>query len=301
MVPNCARAGAQRAMRRKEKKMDRILGIFCWVMVAVMAIAVVVFSSASWPAWLLMVLWTIVLAVWTASGHRTVEVGWKGQLLLLGGRKSYFFPEGRRFAPWPLGILPADCRTKPVELDTIKIFTSDGSEVSIKNLSIVWQIFDLDLYHSMDPEKIKVLLDDVVDRNVRTRVRTNTLKEVLGMNLGTENVQTSNDLQEFGIKVVRIVVPEIIPTNPKVIESIELERNERSEQIGQMVEAENFALLMAFLQKSLGEGGAGLTQAQAYEHAQLIVDKSKKSTTAFTLDSSTAAMAAAVLKGIKGP
>lgn len=247
---------------------------------------VVVLVSWNWSwSWGLVFFLTIGLGIWTWSGFKKIEIGWKGQLLYLAERQNSFLNEGWRWTPFPFGIKKTDCRKKTTEIDAVKIFTSDNVEVLVKKISIVWQIINLNLYHGMDPEKLDLLLDDVVDRNVREKVRTNKLENVLGMSLGTENVQTAQDLFAFGIQIIRIIVPEIVPANPDMLKDVESKEREKLEKVSQRVEMKHFARLVDSLMKPIKKGGQGLTREQAFEQAQLLTEKATKTISGFTLNS----------------
>lgn len=278
---------------------DRKVAILFIFILIIAAIAGIAYAGGFWKTTLFM-LWIIISAIWGISGKKMIEVGWKGQLLLFGQRQTVFFGEGLHWAPWPWAIKPVDCRTKTTKLDPIKVFTSDGLEVTIKDMSIVWKVFNLDLYHNMDMEKFTTLLDDVVDRNVREKIRTSTLEKILGKNIGTENVQTAQDLEDFGINIIKIVVPEIIPTNPEVLRGLELNQTENFEKIGQITEAKHINELITFFMTPTLERPNGLTQSEAIELTQLITGKAApKNINGFTLNQETLAAVSNIMGGRK--
>jgi hypothetical protein len=274
--------------------MSRLLGVACIVLVLLSAL--VAFSEFSWSwSWLLLAAWTIGLGMWNRCGWKKVggnELGWRAAVLCFGQRTSGEVGEGWQWVPFPFGIKPVDCRARIAVLDTAKVNTFDNIEVTVGKPTIVWEIFNLNLFLDMNPDELPKLLDDVVDQNVRRQIRRTLYDNVVGMDFDTQ-VET---LERWGIRVVKIKVSDILATDDKLRNDIQLAEAENRERVGQRVEMAHIANLVSDLMRPVSAGGQGLTQEQAYETALLITGKADpKKISGFTLDSGTAAALASLL------
>ena len=243
---------------------DRILGL-CFVGF-VLVLAVTGVTTGIWELFV----FVLVLLVWGLTGLKNLPIGWKGQLLCFGQRQPYFVSEGLHWAPPPFDFKTADCRDRIFRLDNARIFTVDGAEVEIREIAIVWKIFELKLFFELDSKELDQLLDDIVDKNVKSKIKDNKVRDVLSMDLGTEQVSTEKDLKRWGIEVIRVIVPEAPePTDPKVKAAIQLEVAEKFERVGQTVEGEFIPFLVGLFMKPVSEGGAGMNHEEAVAEARL--------------------------------
>lgn len=214
---------------------------------------------------------------------KKVKVGFRAQYLFLGKRVEYFVKEGLHIFLWPFfTIKEIDCRAITTPMDEENIFTSDNVEVRVENPSIVWKIVDLNSYQNLNPENLPGLLDDVVDQNVRKRIRKSTYAETLGMEFGlTKKTEVIHDLDIWGIAVLKIIVPDIIPINEDFIKAQELQTKEALEQKGQRIESRHHADLIKFFSGTgqlggKGPDGPGLPIELANEAALIHMDKAEK-------------------------
>lgn len=227
---------------------------------------------------------------WFWSGWKKLPIGWQGLRTWLGRRTGQKIEDGWQWASWPWGIQAEDCRARTTELDEMKVFTKDSIEVSIGKTAIIWEIFDVYAYLSLNPGELKKLLDDAVDQNIRRQIRITDFDDIAGMEFGT----SAGTLERWGIRVVKIKVPDILPTDKKLRDAIQLAESENRERTGQRVEMKHLGDMVNDLMKPKSEGGHGLNQDQAYEAALLITGKADpKKITGFTLDPATAAAIAA--------
>jgi hypothetical protein len=60
---------------------------------------------------------TSLLWCWAYSGKNKIPVGWKAQLLFIGGRLDFVLEEGWRWVPFPFSLRAVDCRQQTVKLD----------------------------------------------------------------------------------------------------------------------------------------------------------------------------------------
>jgi hypothetical protein len=252
----------------KDTNWDRVLGMISLIFSISCGVVGIIYNHG-WGI-VITVFWSVMLILWCWSGVNLLPIGWRGQLKWMGGRIKTTFGEGIHWTPPPFGIIPVDCRRKTIDLDTIKIFTSDGVEIKIKELSIVWQVDDLDLYNNMDPSNLSTLLDEVIDVNVREKVHGIKFENVLGMSLGTNQIQTSQDLQDCGIKIIKIVVSEIEPANSQILKDIELRESKNLEREGQKIEAEHTVALVERYKK------IGVSADTAADMALLETGKAEK-------------------------
>jgi hypothetical protein len=253
--------------------LDRILG----VVLATAAVALGIFGvikgfAGSIPATLIF-LWIEWMCV------KNLPVGSRGQYTFFGERTQYIVGEGRHLVAWPFGILIADCRKKPVKLDPLRgIFTKDNAEVEARDMSIVIQIVDLDLYNSVDPANLKSLYDDIVDKNVKARIAKMGVKVAVKASLGTNNVKTKFDLGSYGLQILQIIVPTIVPMDPDVLKDIQAETDEELQHKSQTVEALHTVSLINLFQKKVEDGGAGLEPEAATTLAKQITGKAAPET-----------------------
>jgi regulator of protease activity HflC (stomatin/prohibitin superfamily) len=266
---------------------DRISFALMFLFLAYLSIFEVVLNfSFSW-SWGILFLFTIALCLWTKGGLIKLEVGWKGQLLIIGQRTNYFVDEGWHWAPFPFNFKTADCRQTVVKLDPLtKIATRDNVLVEVEG-TIIRRILNLHKYFSVEESGIKQGLDDIWDQTIRVQIRKEDLKKVLGLHddlakmaydkMGT---RASNS---WGIEILRVVISGI-KTDPKVAEDLELEKREKLQADGQKIETQNFIERVTEMMKS------GLTREQAFEQAQLALGKASKTIDAktFNIDSNIA-------------
>lgn len=283
--------------------MDRILAIVFAVFWMLIAWGVVEDASGEtgWGPWFLSLIWVIFLALWASSGLKKIDVGFKGQLLFLGGRRRHIFnDEGWRWAPFPFGIKTADCRDKSQVIDALTVLTSDNVSVSVAG-TLVSRIEDLDLNFSVDPESIKQGIDDTWDEIIRTQVVGRTFDEVKVMHVDVgEQAKTALETQAtgaWGIRVIRIPVT-IKPASDEFVKDLELKAREELQRRGQEVELQHFISRVNALM-AIPPAGPGLSREQAIEQVQLSLGKATKTIDAKTiaLDPVTAGLVGAILAG----
>ncbi|OGI99782.1 hypothetical protein A3H53_01005 [Candidatus Nomurabacteria bacterium RIFCSPLOWO2_02_FULL_40_10] len=160
---------------------DRILGVIS--MLSVLVVAVMTIMSFSWISLLLV----LVLGIWVLGGLKSIEIGWKGQLLSLGERMDALFEEGWRWIPFPFGLKNADCRKQTISLGKLETTTKDNVKVFVDG-SVVYQVEDLQKYFNATKSDLEKWIDDTRKQVVRTRIRELEQKEALNMHddLGKE-------------------------------------------------------------------------------------------------------------------
>ncbi|MFA6177608.1 MAG: SPFH domain-containing protein [Candidatus Paceibacterota bacterium] len=257
-------------------------------------------------SWLAMFILLLLGGIILALSLKKIKVGHRAQYLFLGRRIQYFVKEGLHVVLWPFfTIKEIDCRAKTTTLNEENIFTSDNVEVKLEKPSIVSKIVDLNKYQDLDPENLPGLLDDVVDENVRYKIRNAPLEKVLGMRFSIDEEDIKHGLGNWGISIVRIIVPDVVPVNKDFIEAQELKTKESLQREGQRVQARHHADLIKFFSGSeqLGEEGPSgpeLSPELAYEAALIHMDKAEKKKLAsnnFGLDATTVdAIAKAVIR-----
>lgn len=257
--------------------MDRFLGVVFTLLTLISLIMVfATFIGSNWLPWLALFLWTIALGVWTYDGwfnknkKNILPVGYRGQILIFGSRVDLFTGEGRRFLPKPIGIEPKDCRATTTKMKPLVCFTQDDIEVVGDNLAVVTEIFDLGLNLKLNPKDLPDLLDDVIDTNVRKKIGSTPYNVVKNLDSFDTTAET---LERYGIRVVKIVVPAILPKDEKFRNAVQLEAAEERERLGQTVEANHNITLVNLFKKPKEEGGCGMTHGEAVKQSNLITGK----------------------------
>lgn len=260
----------EREKRRKEAEAKEssadvfwgVLFIFLTIILGVLG-TLAGFTSAWLSAIILLVLGVTVIR------FPKIQIGYKAQYLFLGKRIQYFVKEGRHVVPWPFfKIKEIDCRAKTTLMDEENVFTEDNVEVKVEKPSVVWKIMEIGLYQDLNPENLSGLLDDVVDENVRQVIRNNSLKDVLGISFNVDDDDIIHTLDTWGIDILKIIVPDVVPVNQDFIKAQELQTKEVFEREGQIVEM-NF---VGNIRKILKEKH-GFSEEESYETSLLIIGK----------------------------
>ncbi|MFA6520694.1 MAG: hypothetical protein WCT44_03755 [Candidatus Paceibacterota bacterium] len=261
----------------KAQNLDRVFGVIFAILV--LAIGVLgemtqLIPNAKWT--------TGVLLVLVATGIRYNGTGWWAQFKWMGDRKQYFVDEGIFLVFWFLGFSADkfDCRKKVTPLKPTEATTADGARVLIDEIVITHQVEDLGAYTDVDPTNRQNLLDNVVDKFVRKLIRANDLDVVMGMAFG-ENVAGS---QLWGVTIHEMIVPQVRIADPKLREVYELKKVELLEKEAQFTGGENFAKLMALLEKPIAEGGAGLEHDDAVKEAKLLTNQATETIQTINVD-----------------
>lgn len=268
----------RKEIEKKHSNMDIVLGVLFMVLTIILGIFGIAIGFAG--AWLA----TIILIVLEGAiiRFKKIEVGFKAQYLFLGTRIQYFVKEGWHVVLWPFfKIKQIDCRAVTTAMDEQNVFTIDNVEVKVEKPSIVSQVVDVDLYQNLNPTNLSGLLDDVVDENVRHKIRNTQLENVLGMKFSVDEDDIEHSLDRWGIDILRIIVPDVLPVNKEFIDSQELKTKEVLQREGQRVQARHHADLIKFFSgtEQLGnEGptGPGLPVELANEAALIHMDKTEK-------------------------
>lgn len=275
------------------------------------------FSVFSWSwSWFFLFSWIIFLSVLTVQGwlRANIPVGSTAQLLFLGTRLGIFLGEGKNWIPWPFGEKVEDTRKKTVVLDPIEMLTKDGIKVKIPELSMVIQITDLNKYNDVNPTDLKQLYDDVIDSNVRHKIRTNDLEQVLSMTLSMDEAGIAQDLSNFGVNIIKVIVPRVVPADEKTQNDMELKKREQLQREGQRIQVGHQARLISFLKgknlldPSQTEGpdnprGPGLSDDKAYEASLIHMEKAenkKIASNTFGLDDATIKSLVAAVLSVTG-
>lgn len=287
-------------MQMKASNLDRILAGALFLAILILGMVQIKVDgnpvAARWT--------TGILLPVLVSGFRYNPTGWWAQYKWFGDRIHYFVDEGVFFVPWFLGFthLKADCREVPTEFDNAYVFTKDTVEFVVRRAKIVWQIANLNLYFNLASERgaVEKLLDDVFDQLVRQVIRENDAETVLGMQFSEEEL-VSRLMERWGIKIVRIIVPEPVPTSAEVRKALEAKMRETLERAAQMIEGGTFNDLVALLTKPKEEGGAGLSHSEAVAEAKLVIGQAqeKMETIRVDGDGGTALVASILGKGVK--
>jgi len=225
--------------------------------------------------WIVSLLWVIILALWALLGFRKIEIGHKGQLLFLGQRMNFFFEEeGAHWVPFPLGIKIHDCREQIMELDVLEAITSDNVKVFI-NTTITYKVVNLQKRADVQDTEIKHGIDDARDQILRVEVANTPLNKVLKMHedLGKKmHLGLQKSSERWGIEIIEVIITKVI-TDPEVAEDLELKVREKLQKKGQKVEAKFSIELVKLFEKSIANGGGGLTHGEAVEMMQLTTGK----------------------------
>ena len=270
--------------------MDRLLAVVFFVFIVLLAM------GGYMTRFFAVIPFAVVLTIWGLMGFKNLPIGWRGQLLCFGQRQDYFVAEGVHWTPWPFGFQTADCRDQITKLDKTTVFTADGAEVEIKEISIVWKILDLSLFFNLKPDELARLLDDVVDKDVKAKIKTGGVRDVITMELGIEQVEVREDLAQWGMQISRVIVPESAePTDPKLKSAIQLEVAERFEQVGETVEIKHIIARVAEMVL------AGYSHEEAVEQVQITTHGTEKKIDVqkIMLEPSSLAMLATLLGGNK--
>lgn len=281
----------------KTSNLDRILGgIFTVFVITVGALGFIRDLAGSIPA-------TTVLLLLLMSSMRNIPIGFRGQFKFFGARINFFVKEGWRVAPWLLlfGVKKEDCRARTTPMDDEIVTTKDNVEFKVEKLKVVWKIVSMDLFQNLEPDDLHDLLDDVVDQNIRLRIRHDVggWKAVLGMKFSVKKKKVIHSLHEWGIEVLEIIAPKVFPVEESFRKALELEAKEKLETTGQTVEAELHAKLIEFFSgkgrlRKGGPKGPSLPLELANEAALIHMEKADKK----TLSSSTFGLDAATLKAV---
>jgi regulator of protease activity HflC (stomatin/prohibitin superfamily) len=261
--------------------------------------SVLVIVSWSW----ILFLWTIVLGLWSWGGWRKIEIGWRGQLLFLGQRIDAEIEEGWRWVPLPFAIKPADCRQQIMPLDALEVTTSDNVRVKV-GATVTYRVDDLNTYFGVEVSGLKKGIDDARDAAIRSRVRTLSLEQVLSSHdeLGNELLTALEaEAVEWGIKIIRVIIPEISPSDTEVSKDLELRERENLQRNGQRVELSHFDEMVNLLEKGGNLEGitfkGGASREEAVQQVRLALGQSTMAVDAktITLDSATATLIATFL------
>lgn len=276
---------------------DRMLGVLVAFLLFASILAVFVNFSFS-LAWFFLLVWTVVLGIWAASGIKTVDIGWRGQLLYFGARQSPTFKEGLRWIPAPFGLKTADCRKQTLTFEVLDATTVDNVQVFVGG-SVVYRVVDLNMYFDAEKTDLEKWIDNTRKQVIRTRVRTLKQAEVLDAHesLGGEMVLAlrKEDSTRWGVEIIEVIIPEISP-DPEVAKDLALQERENLQRKGQTVEISHFEEMVKKLMRPKPRG-VGLSREQAIEQVQLALGKASKTIDAKTiaLDSATAGIITTVL------
>lgn len=296
---------------KMKHNIDRLAGFLFLLLFLCNAYNIVNKFNASW-AWTFLLVWDICLGIWLITGIRVIPVGWKGQLLFLGGRKQTLFEEeGWRWAPFPFGIKMADCRQQIMALEKLDAITADDVKVQVSG-TVVYKIHDLNTYFGVDESGLKRGIDDTRAEVIRTRVRSlplekpdNAERGVLDSQseLGTEvSTALAGASVNWGVTILKVIISEIA-VDPALSADLELKSKEKLQRAGQEIEVAHFAKMVYLLVN----GGTikdkdgtdivvpgGRTEEQAVEQIQLALGKATKEIKAFRLDNASAEMLTAI-------
>ena len=245
----------------------------------------------------------VVVVVWVfllVTSMKFNNTGHWAQFKWFGDRIIYYVDEGWFFCPWWLGFtyLPEDCRDQNFKLDNVKVFTSDDAEICFNEISIMWRIVELNLFHNLEPGGLKRLIDDIVDLNIKRRVNQLGVREAVKVQFSTEHVQTTTDLGRWGLEVEMVMVPSAPrPTDPKVMAALQLEVAELLETEGDAVKIQNILKRVAELVAS-----GNYTKEQAIEQVQITTGEADKDINVqrILLDSSAQATLGALIAKFSG-
>ncbi|MDD5721476.1 MAG: hypothetical protein PHT16_03480 [Candidatus Pacebacteria bacterium] len=298
VVEEETKEGRRKEKRKIKEQKNSTLDIILAVLFVSITIAGCIWGiRIEFPgAWVATTILLLLEGIVLSLSLKKIKVGHRAQYLYLGRRIEYFVKEGLHVVPWPFFTKKEiDCRAKTTTLDEQHIFTKDNVEVKLGKPSIVSQVIDLDLYQNLDTENLPGLMDDVVDENVRYKIRNTPYEKVLEMKFSVEEHDIEHTLGNWGINIVRIIVPNVIPVNEDFIKAQELKVKEDLERKGQRVQARHHADLIKFFSgtEKLGEKGPegpGLPVELAYEAALIHMDKAEKkklASSTFGLDANT--------------
>ena len=285
--------------------MDRFLGVLC----ALVLVVSTIIGFTTWSGWLL--LWSLGLGIWVLAGLKEIEVGWRGLLTVIGQRQSHEFGEGWHWAPFPSGILPADCREQIMSLENLEAITRDDVRVNIGG-TVVYRIAEGGLFTFFGVSNLKRGIEDTRAEVIRARVRQLPLEaesgvmgvldshEELGREFGTALGAASVG---WGIVILRVIIPEIASSDPKVSEDLALKKREELQQVGQVVELHHTDRMVSAMEHggNVTVGGrnftftGGLTKEEAVTQVRLALGQMKLQ--GLTLDASSATALAALLSG----
>ncbi len=300
----CGRTSApHKGKEIQMRNIDRFLGISFALLVLYGTYLLFVNFSFSLE-WFTMLVFTISLGMWTESGHKKVEIGWKAQLLLFGERLNHKMGEGWHWVPFPFSLKSADCRQTVIKLDKIeKVITADNVQVDVDG-SLIRQISDLDKYFDVEESGLKQGLDDIWDETIRNKIAHSVLDDVLKMHMdlarGVIEAMGVTASDSWGLTIMRVVIASIKPDS-NVAEDLALKEREELQRDGQVIEIAHFDKMV----NALVNGGTinatkpnevifkgGMSREQAIEQIQLALGKVTKTIDAKTISFDVATIAA---------
>jgi regulator of protease activity HflC (stomatin/prohibitin superfamily) len=234
--------------------------------------------------------------LWISLGFiRKIEIGSVGQLLILGERSGVMLPKadgsgtlefhGIVLKEWWHWVLPGvisfekvDVREKTQKLDALEVFSADHVLVRFDG-SIIWRVINPYLFLSITESVVTTGLDDLYDEVIRREAGAEVLDEILKAefvaDLHSVIRDNANDRAAlWGIKIVRIPVPSVVPADPELTKTLGKQRQEKAEREGEHIE-------LAFVEERIRAlitpppHGPGLERQQAIE---LIQSERKKVT-----------------------
>lgn len=237
-----------------------------------------------------------IIAVWHWSGWKKIPIGWRALRTFLGKRTHSEAEEGWKWAAWPLGLEPIDCREIILSLGQLEATTKDNLKVFLTS-TVTYRVIDLYKYLDVQTENsnIKHVIDEKRTEVLRAEIRARSLEEVLDLKkeLG-EIVKGAIEHEDWGLDIKHVVIPEIKP-DPKTSEDLALKRREELQKEGQMVEGIHLAVLTAAIKNEAEKKGATLTDEQAYESALYITGKADPKKM-YGVDAATAKVIGAILE-----
>ncbi|MDP9249332.1 MAG: SPFH domain-containing protein [bacterium] len=215
----------------------------------------------------------LVVALWWWSGWKKIPTGHRGLLTILGSRTHWERKERWRWAAWPLGLIPVNCKQQIMPLGVAEFTTRDNLTVFVDG-TVAYKVCDLYQYLDVEESEIEHGIDEKRTEVLRTEIRKRPMKEVLDLadELG-KHVKEAVEHEDWGIDIKHVVISSIKP-DPKTLEALALQAREELERKGQRVEKEHFGEMVADFEKPKKEGGKyGFTHEEAYEAALYITGK----------------------------
>lgn len=184
---------------------------------------------------------TISLLYFGIWGFKTVDVGFRGVLLIMGARREdYIFQEGTFWIfPYPfMEIEEIDVREDIIELANFEAITADDFRVRVASAAIRFRIINPFKSLSVKIEVIRDSFDELIGKTLRVAIRAKNMHKVLGeFKEGKEELK--NGVEEvakaWGMKIEDIIIAPITVSDD-VIDDMEMVGREKIQTDYQKIE-----------------------------------------------------------------
>lgn len=177
-------------------------------------------------------------------GFKTVDVGFRGVPLWLGGRlEKHIFKEGLYWIPpYPImEIEEIDVREDIIELENFEAITADDFRVRVASAAIRFQIINPFKSLSVKIEVVRDSFDELIGNTLRVAIRQKNMKDVLGeFKEGKEELKIGviGVAEAWGMKIEDIIIAPITVSDD-VIRDMEKVGREKIQKLGEKIELDS--------------------------------------------------------------